>query len=229
MLDHNLIVKESWGFFKENFISIVKFMLPIIIVTSLIGDIFTLFLDFQEGEESSVQWLTMYIFFLIKANLYALDVALFLHFIKNYLDDTGLNSKELLLSFIPRLPSLIILTTIAASFIFLGLILMIFPGIYIAFRLSFAWMHLIFDRTNPIMALFRSFKETQEPAALMAKALAVVLIPFLFFVVFYTLIASSIFNPYMLAFTLSMISSIIFLFVQVILFRIYSQYGHESS
>jgi len=227
MLEHNQMIKESWGFFKDNFFAIVKFMLPIIIVTSIIGDILIELLAFNDADNKEIQWLTMYGYFLIKANFYALDVALFLHFMKNFFDDSGLSSKQMLFTFLPRLPLLFILTTLAATAIFGGIILLIIPGIYIAFRFSFAWMYFTFDNINPISSLIKSFRETKESAEMLLKAMAVVIIPFIFFMVFYIIIASSFLHPYISNFILSILSSIVFLFLQVVIYRIYSQYGHE--
>ena len=230
MLEHNAIIKESWTFFKDNFSAIVKFMLPIVIVTSIVSDLLIALLPMDEEEDMNANaWLLFYSYFLIKANFYALDVALFLHFMKNYFEDGPLGSKALLLSFVPRLPSLILLTTLAATFIFVGLLLMIFPGLWLALRFSYAWMYQCFEDMNPFSSLFRSFQESKDDTALIIKSSAVIAIPFLFFTIFYIIIMGIFFRGFLLTFILSIISSLVFLFLQTVLYRIYSQYGHKNA
>ena len=227
MLEHNQIIKESWGFFRENLFEIIKFMLPIIIITSIISDLLVTFLPMEaHGKNDEINWWASYAYFLIKTNFYALDVALFLHFMKNYFDDTQLNAKQLLISFAPRFLSLLLLTSLAASFIFLGLILMIIPGLWLALRFSYAWMYFTFEKLNPFVSLYKSFKETGDDLVLIIKSFVVIVLPFTFVVIFYILIVGSLLNNFLTIFTLSILSSVVFLFLQVVLFRIYSQYGH---
>ena len=223
------IIKDSWSFFKEHIKAIVFFMFPIIIVTSIISDLLVTLLPMTESEEgSSMEWLTMYAYFLIKANFYALDVALFLHYMKNTINETGLKSTLLIFTFLPRLPGLLLLTSLAASFIFLGLIAMILPGLWLALRFSYAWMYFSFENRNPFVSLYKSFKETADDTTIIIPSIIAIALPFAFFMVFYIIIAGIFLNNFFLSFSISILSSLVFLFLQVVLFRIYSQYGHKT-
>jgi len=222
------IIKESWGFFKEHIKAIIYFMLPIIIVTSIMSDLLISLLPMTQTEEaSSMEWLTMFAYFLIKANFYALDVALFLHYMKNTINETGFNGLLLIFSFLPKLPGLLLLTSLAASFILLGLIAMILPGLWLALRFSYAWMYFSFEDLNPFVSLYKSFKETKDDASIIIPSFIVIALPFAFFMVFYIIITGMFLNAFFLSFTISIIASFVFLFLQVVLFRIYSQYGHK--
>jgi hypothetical protein len=226
---HKEIIKESWLFFIENFKTIAILMIPFIIVTSILSDLLVATISFsQEGDLTLNEWLKLYILFLIKTIFYALDVTLFLYFIKHLIHNLPFSKRSLIVSFLPKLPKVIALTFLASTIIFIGLIFLIIPGVLIALRFTYAWLYIMFEDLNPIKALIKSFKETKAEMNIIVQSLLIIIVPFIIFLLFFFVISGlSHFNETLVLFIFSLISSLVFLFIQVVLYRIYAQYGND--
>lgn len=227
-MNYSSTISDSWAFFREHFKSSLAFMFPIILAITIIGDFLVSFIPLTDPDRPEDISLTLFgIAFLIKANFFALAVSLYLYFMKNIIFDTELSNKEIIKEGIKNLPPILFLTTVASILIYIASLALIIPGIYIALRFSYAWFYMVFEDLSPLEALKKSVLETKEELQYITISLGIVLIPSTLLIFFLFLLITLMFDGVLLSLITSLFFVIIFIFVQIILYRIYAECGND--
>lgn len=205
-------------------------MLPVMLLTSVAGNLLIAQIEFSDAIEPTLgDWIGIYLLFLIKAIFYALDVGLFLFFMKLRIYGERVSNIGVLLAFLPKIPRLLFLTLVAATLIFAGLVMLIIPGVLLALRFSYAWLYFVFEEHGTFNALWRSFKETKAELGIIVKSIIFVLLPLtILLVVLLVLSAILGLNEGFAFLALSLVGSFVLLFLQVVFYRIYAQYGDDN-
>jgi hypothetical protein len=111
--------------------------------------------------------------------------------VKEYLADKEVSALDNLKLIAPRLLSLFLSTIVKSIIIFIGLILFIFPGIYLAIRLSLSESAIINEGLGPIEGLNRSF-EMNKSINWHIFSIAVIFIILLFFALLALIVVAAI-------------------------------------
>jgi hypothetical protein len=229
-MDYTTIFMQSWDFFKKYFKEALKFMLPFILLVTIGGDFIVMILPLTDSVNvTQTNWTMFFLAFMIKANLFALTATLFLHFIKDKVYQTQKSSQTLIQDFVAQALPFFIITNIAAPFIYLAAWFLIIPAFYVALRLSYSWFYLVFEELSPLQAVKKSLKETKGEVKDMAILLGMAVVPGLLILFVLFLVLTLVFDGAALSLSLSILIAMIFLFTQIILYRIYAEYGNDQT
>ncbi len=216
------IIKQSFSFFMQHIIEISWKIIPLILVTSYLSNLLIAWLDFGDG------FLDLYYAIVIKSNFFAIPIVLFVILIQHKVYELPTNFSQLFMRLVYKLPYIIVLTTIATTLMYLAAFMLIFPALILALRFSYAWIYLIFDNYNPIKALWTSFNETKGEWTLLWQNMLVVTIISLISGIVLFIVSAIFLDDFFISWVMSIFFNMAFLFVQVILYRIYSEFGKDN-
>ncbi len=216
------IIKQSFSFFMQHIIEISWKIIPLILVTSYLSNLLIAWLDFGDG------FLDLYYAIVIKSNFFAIPIVLFVILIQHKVYELPTNFSQLFMRLVYKLPYIIVLTTIATTLMYLAAFMLIFPALILALRFSYAWIYLIFDNYNPIKALWTSFNETKGEWTLLWQNMLVVAIISLISGIVLFIVSAIFLDDFFISWVMSIFFNMAFLFVQVILYRIYSEFGKDN-
>ena len=114
---------------------------------------------------------------------------------------------------------LLILKTVSVFIIGLGISMLILPGIWLAVRLAFAEFHLVLFGVSPKVAIQKSFADTRNHIGLVFVLLFVTYVPIFILGLGADSIVQTLTGNEFLRIVVNTVSSLIALFVHVVLFR----------
>ena len=114
---------------------------------------------------------------------------------------------------------LLILKTVSVFIIGLGISMLVLPGIWLAVRLAFAEFHLVLFGVTPKVAIQKSFADTRNHIGLVFVLLFVTYVPIFILGLGADSIVQTLTGNEFLRIVVNTVSSLIALFVHVVLFR----------
>ena len=120
-----------------------------------------------------------------------------------------------------------LVTILAVLIVTVGLILFIFPGIYLGLRLFFVQFNVVFKGLSPFEAISVTYKSTKSCYWILFK----IMLPVILFVIALSYIASFLEADVSgkIIYVSDMLFGIIFMYISVLQFRLYRLFGNEES
>ena len=124
---------------------------------------------------------------------------------------------------------LLILKTVTVFLIGLGISMLVLPGIWLAVRMAFAEFHLVLFGVNPKVAIQKSFEDTRNHLGLVFILLFITYVPIFVLGLGADLLIQSLTANDFFRIVVNTLSSLIALFVHVVLFRAFMDVIAEPS
>ena len=205
------ILTDSYEFFVRHFTRIVAVCLPFLFAASFFD--YILATTYQSTPMAVVAPL------LLNLLIYPIYTAALIQLMARRARQEEPTNGQLVVAGLQLWGPLFVLKTAMVIVIGLGFSLLIFPGIYLAIRMAFAEFHLVLFGANPKEAIRRSFEDTREHLALVLILLLVTYVPIFVLSVTLDQIAQWLTGSEFFRIIVSAGSSLIGLFVPVVLFR----------
>ena len=209
------LLTDTWNFFKFNLIGICMVIMPFIIPIDIIYT--ALEFTYEEGNESTY-WLAS----LAGMAIYPIYQGAMILYIASVITGEYLNPKQyyrLALRFWLPLMILYVISSVAMT---LGLLLLIFPGLIVLSRISFAEFYCILHNKSGLDAFSESWKETEKDQWLLLKGIIALYIVITLPIVGaeYILETIEIWNP-VFSFVSGVVSSLLAPLLTIFSFRVY--------
>jgi hypothetical protein len=217
-LSFKLILTDSAGFFRDNLGQIVTLCAPFLIAGAFFNETLLSNVDTASGS-GSIYLLSMALNFVLYP---VYTIALILLMARRAKQERPSN-VQLISEALGRYLPFLLLSVIGMGMVWCGFLLFIFPGVWLAVRLSFAEFFLVLDRHDPREALVQSFRITRNHFWVILTALALFALPiFILTILVGNMLRAAEAGPAMNIIADAGIS-FLSLFMHVVLFRIFMQ------
>jgi hypothetical protein len=218
-----LILNDSLRFFLGNLRQIITLCVPFLVAGAFVNYIVLENVD-QFADPGSIFLLSL----ALNMALYPLYiVALILMMARQAQREVPTNT-QLISDALGLYFPFLILFIIGMGLIWCGLLLFVFPGVYLAVRLAFAEFYLVVDRMDPREALIASFQATRHHWLLILTALALFALPIFGIIILVSNLLQATQAGAMANMAADAFISFLSLFMHVILFRIYMHATREA-
>ncbi len=150
-------LRQSFFFFKQNFITIAKIQLPFLIILNGLA----LSMDMNAADTDDFRQQTAYISILSLSFLPIYWGATILY-MQSKLSNSALTASQAIIASLSFWRSLLFTFILTSFAVFGGLLLLIIPGIYIGVRLAFADYICVLEKQTAVNSLKQSWKESAD-------------------------------------------------------------------
>ena len=212
-----LILSDSYFFFLRNFRQIASLCLPFLLVDAFLESLFARSQDFQ-----SLHWVSF-------VALYPIYTAALILYMAKSAEKEHPQKLDIIVASLKLWWPYYILTVVNLALGVVGLFLFIVPGIWIMARLSFAEFFLVLNGLNPWEAISQSFKATKQYFWYIFSFIVLIYLGHGVsdFLIGQTI--QSVNNNLILSISVNAAVSMIMLFFDVVLFRIFMEAVIEES
>ncbi len=148
------ILSDVWFFYKQNFLALIRYIIPVSLLISLLGMGLS---DWLSGGDEDKKLSLLFLFNFMFQPLYIGGLILLLSALSQ---DREPGIGQLLSLAVNKWLALLLLSMLSGALVLLGLFMFVFPGIWIFMRLVIGNFLLILDDLNPVDALTESFQLT---------------------------------------------------------------------
>ncbi|MDD2388906.1 MAG: YciC family protein [Desulfobacterales bacterium] len=210
------VLKDSYIFFRINFLNIFKILLPILIFNFA----FILILEFISVPDrlSNLIDFMEYFISLIFHSVYSAGL---IFFFDGILKGEFVSVKESLLKGLKMAPLVLLTDCIVLLITGVGFLLLIIPGIILSAKLSLTTYCLLLSKDMPLEAIKNSYELTKGYTKSILGCLTIVGLPY---IIIFTIIPSLFkngFDSIFSSFVIGIISNLFSAFLIIILFRFY--------
>ena len=219
-----LILTDSIYFFKRNIRQIATLCLPFLLAGALINHFFFSARGGEPPDSNAVYLFSM----AVNLALYPIYTAALIHLMARQARNELPANTELVAAALQQYAPFLLLSLMAMALVWMGFLLFIIPGIWVAVRLSFAEFFLVLEGTDPRTAMVKSFHATRRYFTPILAALALFALPVFILGLFISNAMAAIEANAVVEIAADTTISFLTLFMDVVLFRIFMEAQQSS-
>ncbi len=151
------ILADAWYFYTLNFRYLLYLCIPFVFAEALLSEGFLALSDHGEGEQNIPIG-----YFVPQLAVYPLYTAILIQFLQARSKGTLIDRKRIIGNALRLWPTMLLLVVMEFVLFFLGFMLFVLPGIWVAVRMAFAEFRLVENDEQPVDALRKSFALTER-------------------------------------------------------------------